>query len=256
MTENILVTGGTGTLGRHVVDRLAAAGHPARVLSRTREPYIGDLRTGAGLGAALDGVGTVVHLASDPRDSSADVEGTRRLIAATPAGTHLVYISIVGVDRHPYSYYRRKYEAERIVENSGLPYTILRATQFHNLVLFALEALAKAPVLLVPAGTSLQPVEIEEVAERLVELALGAPAGRVPDMGGPEIVSVAELARTYLRVTGRRKPVVPLLMPGRVAAAFRRDAHLAPDHPDGRGTFADFVATAPGRSGYGTRARR
>ncbi|MFB9679759.1 SDR family oxidoreductase [Streptosporangium vulgare] len=255
MRENILVTGGTGALGRHVVDRLAAAGHPARVLSRTRGPHIGDLRTGAGLGPALDGAGTVVHLASDPRDSSADVEGTRRLVTAAPAGTYLVYVSIVGVDRHPLPYYRRKYEAERIVEDSGLPYTILRATQFHNLVLLALETLAKAPVLFVPAGTSLQPVEIEEVAERLVELALGDPAGRVPDLGGPEIVSFAGLARTYLRLTGRRRPVVPLLLPGRVAAAFRRGAHLAPDHPDGRGTFADFVAATSGRSGDGTRAR-
>ncbi|MEU8379163.1 SDR family oxidoreductase [Streptosporangium sp. NPDC048865] len=254
MTENILVTGGTGTLGRHVVDRLAAAGRPARVLSRTRGSHIGDLRTGVGLAAALDGAGTVVHLASDPRDPSTDVEGTRRLVAATPPGTHLLYISIVGVDRHPYSYYRRKYEVERIVEKSGLPYTILRTTQFHDLVLFALEALAKAPVLVVPAGTDLQPVKAEEVAERLVELALGAPAGRVPDMGGPEIVSVAGLARTYLRVTGRRRPVVRVPLPGRVGAAFRRGGHLAPDHLDGRGTFEDFVSAASGRSGYGTRA--
>ncbi|MFF3441155.1 SDR family oxidoreductase [Streptosporangium sp. NPDC002721] len=254
MTENILVTGGTGALGRHVVDRLGAAGHPARVLSRTRGSHIGNLGTGEGLTAALDGVGTVVHLASDPRDPSVDVEGTRRLVAAASPGTHLLYISIVGVEGHPYSYYRRKYEAERVVEESGLPYTVLRTTQFHNLVLFALETLAKAPVMPVPGGTRLQPVEVEEVAERLVELALGAPAGRVPDMGGPEIVSVAGLARTYLRVTGRRRPVVSLPLPGRVAAAFRGDAHLAPDHPDGRGTFADFVSATSGRSGYGSKA--
>ncbi|MEV4750431.1 SDR family oxidoreductase [Streptosporangium amethystogenes subsp. fukuiense] len=250
MTENILITGGTGVLGRHVVDRLARAGLPARVLSRTRGPHIGDLTTGAGLGPALGGVNTVIHLASDPRDSSADVEAARRLIAATPPEAHLVYISIVGVDRHPYTYYRHKHEVEKLIEDSGLPYTILRTTQFHNLVVLKLVKLAKSKVMPVPAGTDVQPVEVTEVAERMVELALGAPAGRVPDMGGPEIVSAAEAARTYLRVTGRRGLVMPLPVPGRVAAAFRRGVHLAPDHPDGRGTFADFVSAAAGRSGY------
>jgi uncharacterized protein YbjT (DUF2867 family) len=257
MTENILVTGGTGVLGRHVVDRFAKAGHPVRVLSRTREPYIGDLRTGAGLGPALEGVDTIVHLASDPRDSSADVEAARRLIAATPPETHLVYVSIVGVDRHPYTYYRRKHEVEGLIENSGLPYTILRTTQFHNLLVLMLGKLARSRVLPVPAGTNFQPVEVTEVAERLVELVLSTPAGRVPDMGGPEIVSAAELARTYLRVTGGRGLVIPLPVPGRIAAAFRHGVHLAPDHPDGRGTFADFVSLAAGRSGYeaGTEGR-
>ncbi|WP_433363272.1 SDR family oxidoreductase [Streptosporangium sp. CA-115845] len=250
MTENILVTGGTGVLGRHVVDRLAKAGHPARVLSRTRGPHIGDLKTGAGLGLALDGVDTVIHLASDPRDASADVEAARRLIALTPPKTHLVYVSIVGVDRHPYTYYRHKHEVERLIESSGLPYTVLRTTQFHNLLVLMLGKLAKSKVLPVPAGTAFQPVEVTEVAERLVELALGTPAGRVPDMGGPEIASAAELARTYLRVTGGRGLVIPLPIPGRIAAAFRRGVHLAPDHPDGRGTFTDFVSVAAGRSGY------
>ncbi|GAA2859448.1 NAD(P)H-binding protein [Streptosporangium fragile] len=254
MTEKILVTGGTGTLGRHVVDRLAAAGHPARVLSRTREPYLGDLRTGAGLGPALDGVRTIIHLASDPRDAATDVEGTRRLIAAAPEGAHLVHISIVGVDRHPYSYYRTKFEVERLVENSGLPYTILRTTQFHDLVLFMMAASARSPIMPVPAGTAFQPVDADEVAERLVGLALDAPAGRVPDMGGPQVLGAAELARAYLRATGRNRLILPLPLPGRAFAAFRRGVHLAPGHADGRKTFAEFLAETEGRTGYGARA--
>ncbi|MBG0830580.1 SDR family oxidoreductase [Planomonospora sp. ID67723] len=253
-TENtagdILVTGGTGTLGRHVVDRLAAAGRPVRVLSRTRGPYIGDLSTGAGLAEALDGVRTVVHLASDPLKRGADVEGARRLIAAAAGGTHLVYISIVGVDRHPYSYYRAKYEVETMIERSGLPYTILRAVQFHDLVLSAARALARLPIVPVPAGMSFQPVEAGEVAARLAELALGEPAGRVPDMGGPEILGAAEIARIYLGSAGRRRPVLPVPIPGRVAAAFRRGVHLAPAHRDGRTTFARFLVASSERSGY------
>ncbi|GAA3440986.1 nucleotide-diphosphate-sugar epimerase [Planomonospora venezuelensis] len=248
--QDILVTGGTGTLGRHVVDRLAEAGRPARVLSRTRGPYIGDLGTGAGLAAALDGVRTVVHLASDPRRRGADVEGARNLIAAAPAGTHLVFVSIVGVDRHPYSYYRAKYEVEGMIERSGLPYTILRAAQFHDLVLYGARTLARLPVVPVPAGVAFQPVAAEEVAARLAGLALGEPAGRVPDMGGPEILDAAELARIYLRSTGRRRPVLPVPVPGGVFAAYRRGVHLAPAHRDGRITFAQFLAAAQGRPGY------
>ena len=140
MTENILVTGGTGTLCRHVVDRLAGAGHPVRVLSRTRGPYLGDLSTGAGLQTAIDGVKTILHLAGDPRRAASDVEGTRRPVAAAPREAHLVFISIVGVDRHPYFYYRAKFQAEGVVERSGLPYTILRITRFHDLVPLALRA--------------------------------------------------------------------------------------------------------------------
>lgn len=241
MTENILVTGGTGTLGRHVVDRLAGAGHPVRVLSRTRGPYLGDLSTGAGLQAALDGVQTVLHLAGDPRRAASDVEGARRLVAAAPRGAHLVFISIVGVDRHPYSYYRAKFQAEGVVERSGLPYTVLRATQFHDLVLFALRASARLPVLPVPAGTAFQPIDAGEVAGRLVELALGRPAGRVPDMGGPEILDTAELARTYLKAAGRRRAVLPVPLPGRVFAAFRRGVHLTPERREGRKTFEEFL---------------
>ncbi|MGW4422680.1 SDR family oxidoreductase [Streptosporangium sp. NPDC004631] len=254
MTENILVTGGTGTLGRRVVDRLAGAGHPVRVLSRTRGPYLGDLSTGAGLQAALDGVQTVLHLASDPRRAASDVEGARRLVAAAPRGAHLVFISIVGVDRHPYSYYRAKFQAESVVERSGLPYTILRATQFHDLALLALRALAGLPILPVPAGTAFQPIDAGEVAGRLVELALGSPAGRVPDMGGPEILNAAELARTYLKATGRRRAVLPVSLPGRVFAAFRRGVHLTPERREGHRTFEEFLTETVGHPGHDAKA--
>ncbi|GGS67322.1 nucleotide-diphosphate-sugar epimerase [Planobispora rosea] len=249
-TADILVTGGTGVLGRPVVDRLTGAGRTVRVLSRTRKPCIGDLSTGAGLAEALDGVRTIVHLASDPRTRGADVAAARRLIAAAPEGAHLVYISIVGVDRHPYSYYRAKYEVERMIERSGLPYTILRAVQFHDLVLYGMRMLARLPIVFVPAGVAFQPVAAEEVAARLAGLALGEPAGRVPDMGGPEILSAAELARLYLRSAGKRRPVLPVPIPGGVIGAYRRGVHLAPEHRDGRITFEEFLTTAAGRPGY------
>ncbi|SOD88111.1 SDR family oxidoreductase [Streptomyces sp. Ag109_G2-15] len=244
----ILVTGGTGTLGRLVTERLRADGHEVRVLSRHTQPYAVDLRAGGpGLDAALDGVETVVHCASSPRGG--DEQAADHLIAAARrAGVgHLVYISIVGVDRVPFGYYRSKLAVERRIEESGLGWTVLRATQFHDLVVTLLQGLAKPPVVLVPAGVSDQPVEVAEVADRLAELALGAPAGRVPDMGGPEVRTFDSLARAFLRATGRRRPVANLPLFGKTYRAFRAGGHLTPEQAVGKGTFEEYLARRFGR---------
>ncbi|MFG2122056.1 SDR family oxidoreductase [Streptomyces sp. NPDC048710] len=239
----ILVTGGTGTLGRLVTERLRVDGHEVRVLSRHTRPYAVDLREGGpGLDAALAGVETVVHCASSPRGG--DEQAADHLIAAARrAGVgHLVYISIVGVDRVPFGYYRSKLAVERRIEESGLGWTVLRATQFHDLVVTVLRGLAKPPVVLVPAGVPDQPVEVAEVADRLAELALAAPAGRVPDMAGPEVRTFDSLARAYLRATGRRRPVVGLPLFGKTYRAFRAGGHLAPEQAVGKGTFEEYLA--------------
>ncbi|MDL2080256.1 NAD(P)H-binding protein [Streptomyces sp. GXMU-J15] len=244
----ILVTGGTGTLGRLVVERLRADGHEVRVLSRRNRPYAVDLRKGgAGLDAAVSGVDTVVHCATSPRGG--DEDAARNLItAARKAGVgHLVYISIVGVDRVPFGYYRSKLAVERLIEDSGLGFTILRATQFHDLLAQLFGTLAKAPVLLLPAGVPDQPVEVAEVADRLAELALAAPAGRVDDMAGPEVRSMESLARSFLRVTGRRRPILNVPLAGKAYRAFREGGHLAPERAVGKGTFEEYLAVRNGR---------
>ncbi|GAA5034885.1 SDR family oxidoreductase [Streptomyces siamensis] len=245
----ILVTGGTGTLGRLVTARLRADGHDVRVLSRHTEPYAVDLREGgAGLDAALAGVDTVVHCASSPRGG--DERAAAHLIAAArkAAVSHLVYISIVGVDVVPLGYYRAKLAVEKQIEESGLGWTILRATQFHDLVAQVLGSLAKMPVLLLPAGVSDQPVEVAEVADRLAALSLGAPAGRVDDMGGPEVRGFRSLADAYLRATGRRRPLVDVRLAGKTYRAFRTGGHLAPDHAVGKGTFEEYLEARIGRT--------
>ena len=239
----ILVTGGTGTLGRLVTERLRADGHEVRVLSRHARPYAVDLREGGpGLDRALAGVETVVHCASSPRGG--DEQAADHLIAAARrAGVgHLVYISIVGVDRVPLGYYQSKWAVERRIEESGLGWTVLRATQFHDLVVSLFEKLAKPPVMVVPAGVSDQPVEVGEVADRLVESALAAPAGRLPDMGGPEVRTLDSLARAYLRTTGRRRPVVRVPLFGGTYRAFREGGHLAPDRAVGKAAFEEHLA--------------
>lgn len=230
----ILVTGGTGTLGRRVVERWRARGDEARVMSRSGRPGTikGDLLTGEGIAAAVRGVDAIVHCASGRRRTrQTDVAGTEILLreAARAGVAHVVFISIVGVDRNPFVYYRTKLDAERVVEHSPVPWTILRATQFHDLLLATVGALSRAPwAVPVPKGLRLQPIDAGEVADRLVELALVGPAGRAPDIGGPEVRTLADLAQAYLEATDQTKRIVEVPTPGKVARAFREGAQLAP----------------------------
>lgn len=226
----ILVTGGTGTLGSAVVRALPDARVLTRRPSDPRHVW-GDLTTGDGLAAALDGVETVIHCATTLRGKG-DVAITERLAAAT-GDRHLVYISIVGIDRIRIPYYRGKLAAEAVVARR--PHTILRATQFHDLVLAILAGSAKLPVMPVPK-IRVQPVDVRDVADRLCELAAGPPRGRAPDFGGPAAVRVTDLATAYLAATGRRRLRLPVPVPG---SAFREGANLA---GGGTITFAEFLA--------------
>ncbi|MEV8474435.1 NAD(P)H-binding protein [Streptomyces sp. NPDC051173] len=256
MDRPILVTGGTGTLGRPLVARLLADGVPVRVMSRRPRradddrPYewaVCDLADGTGLDAALTDVRAVVHCATNARNDAAT---TKRLAgAARRAGVpHLVYVSIVGIDEVPLPYYRSKLEAERIVRGSGVPWTVLRTTQFHDLVAMLTTVQRRLPVVLTPSGVRFQPVEVAEVADRLAELAQGAPAGRVPDMAGPEVRDARDLAAATLRAAGLRRRVVPLRLPGRIVRSLRAGGNLAPDRAVGTGTFEEYLA-ARGRAG-------
>lgn len=257
MTRQTLVTGGTGTLGGLVVPRLRDAGYDVRVLSRSsRKPqpgieYVtGDLDTGEGVEAAVEGVEIIVHLAGS---NKGDGEKTLNLVrAAARAGTpHLIYISVVGADRVPvesavdramFGYFASKRAAERVVAESGLPWTTLRATQFHDLFLLVARQMAKLPIVPLPAGMRFQPVDADEVAARLVELALGGPQGLAPDIGGPRIYSPAELLRAYLRASHQRRVTIPLWLPGRAARAIRAGENLAPEHAVGQKTWEEFLA--------------
>jgi uncharacterized protein YbjT (DUF2867 family) len=256
MTSPILVTGGTGTLGRLLVRRLRDAGCNVRVLSRRShdsgdgiEFVTGDLATGEGIEAAVDGIETIVHCAGSAKG---DEDKARNLVgAASRAGAaHLVYISVVGADRIPidsrvdramFGYFESKRAAERVVADSGLPWTTLRATQFHDGMLTVAQQMAKLPVVPVLAGFRFQPIVADEVAARLVELTLGEPAGLVPDIGGPRVYSAAELLRGYLRATQQRRMIVPIWVPGKAARVFRAGGNLAPEQAVGHRTWEEFL---------------
>jgi uncharacterized protein YbjT (DUF2867 family) len=267
MTSSILVTGGTGTLGRLVVRRLLDVGRDLRVLSRHShapgegiEFVPGDLATGQGIEAAVEGAEVIVHCAGS---SKGDEEKARQLVraASRAQAPHLVFISVVGADRIPvtssidramFGYFGSKLAAERVVADSGLPWTTLRAAQFYDLLLTVAQQLAKLPVIPVPAGIRFQPVDADEVAARLVELTLGGPAGLVPDMAGPRDYAVADLLRGYLRARGKRRLMVPVRLPGQAARAIRAGANLAPERAVGHRTWEDFleerVGSPTGRS--------
>lgn len=262
----ILVTGGSGALGRDVVRQVLATGSQVSVLSRRQrrdgDPAaagwaVGDLRTSAGLEEALHGVDVVVHCASSPFRPREDLAAARNLIAAAQrAGQpHLIYISIVGVDRVPYGYYQVKLEVERLIEQSGLPWTVLRATQFHDLICYVFQWAARLPVLLLPAGVSFQPVDTSDVAARLTALATAEPSGRADDFGGPLVQPVAELARAWLAATRLRRPLLSVTVPGKVFRGYAAGGHLTPEHADGRSTYAEFlrqhVSHATRSVGYG-----
>lgn len=258
MTRPILVTGGTGTLGRRIVPRLKEAGCAVRVLtrhSRADEDGIryltGDLATGEGIEPAVDGVGTIVHCAGGPKGDDVLTRNLVRAVSSRAATPHLVYISVVGADRIPivspadramFGYFGSKLATERVVTESGLPWTTLRATQFYDLILMVARQLAKLPVVPLPTGSRFQPVETDEVAARLVELAFGEPAGLVPDLAGPRVYSAADLMRGYLRAIDRHRPILPVRLPGRAAQAVRAGANLAPERAVGRRTWEEFLA--------------
>lgn len=250
MTSRILVTGGTGTLGRHVVPLLRAAGHEVRVLSRQGRPaadgveYVtGDLLKGEGVAAAVAGTEIVLHLAGGQKG---DDVATRNLVRAAAEADvrHLVYISVIGADRVPLAWLRTKLDSERAIVDSGIPWTILRAAQFHELTLTMVEKMAKLPVLPVPGGLRIQPVDSREVAARLVELALGTPAGRVPDLAGPGLYDIAALTAPYLKLRGRRRrPTLPVRIPGKAGRAYRAGENLAVEGAEvGKVGWEDFLA--------------
>jgi uncharacterized protein YbjT (DUF2867 family) len=256
-TGTVLVTGGTGTLGKAVVPLLRSAGRDVRVLSR-KPPAItdavtyvaGDLTTGEGVEAAVGGVSTILHLAGTSTGDDSKARTLVEAVRATGSRPHLVYISVVGAERVPvrsrvdrmmFGYFASKRAAEIVIADSGLPWTTLRATQFHDLMLMMVQGMAKLPVIPLASGFRFQPVDTGEVAERLVELAAGTPSGLVDDIAGPRTYTMKAIVRSYLRAAGKHRLTVRLHLPGKAAAAHRAGANLAADHAVGQRSWEQFL---------------
>jgi uncharacterized protein YbjT (DUF2867 family) len=248
----ILVTGGTGALGREVVKRLLERGHRARVLSRKPgdgDDWVqGDLATGAGLEKAVIGIDAIVHAGSATTEwrkvHATDVVGTRRLLAmAREAGVrHAAYISIVGIDGIPYPYYKAKLAAESVMRENIVPWSILRATQFHTLVEFFLGGFSKLPRLtMLPFNWQFQPIDTRDVAVRLVDVVVGEPAAMLPDFGGPEVRDFKSLAQSWIAARNLKKRLVNLWLPLKASRQVAAGHLLCRDHMDGTITFEQYL---------------
>lgn len=252
---NVVVIGGSGGLGREVVARLRRQQVPTVAASRRTGV---DVATGEGLAEALADAGVVVHLATGPRFRRVDLDGTRRIVEILRRRVDpplLVYLSIVGCDRNPFPYYRAKHACELVLERSGLPVTVVRATQFHTLLSSIGGFSARGPVAVAPKNLAFQSCDPRWVAEELAALVLAdAPAGyrRTSDLAGPERTTFAEVVELGRRAVGR-KPGRLLTLPaaGGTLRAFAAGANLpGPDAKIGgvgyRAWLADQHVAASG----------
>jgi len=242
----IAIAGGTGTVGTPTAEAVRRAGHEALIMSRSTGV---DLVTGAGLDAALDGVTAVIDTANvSTLNARAATEffttATGNLIdAAERAGArHFVLLSIVGIDRMPYDYYAGKVAQEKVVEASGVPWTIQRATQFHEFAKQMFANAAAGPLHLAPRART-QPVAAAEVGERLATLAAAEPRGRARDLAGPREEALDAMVKAYAKATGHRGWVPAVSIPTKQMKAMRAGLALPGVDADlGRQTFADWLA--------------
>lgn len=248
----VAVVGGTGQLGKPLVAELAARGDEVLVLSRKPPRKLPegtshrsvDLTGGAGLAEALARIEVVVDASnSNPRDAAPVlVEGTKRLLhAGAQAGIrHHVAVSIVGCDRVPIAYYKVKVEQEEAIAAGEMPWSLLRATQFHSLIAWALGQGGRFRI--VPTGSAqLQPIAPEVVAGRVAEVVHAEPAGRLADVAGPEVRTLTELARAW-RGAGHRALPLRIPMVGSIGRPLREGALCDPAAAAGGPTFEEWLA--------------
>lgn len=241
----IAVAGGTGTIGSLVVRSIREAGHESVVLTRSNGI---DLVSGRGLDAALDGVESVIDVANvstlSPKEAVTfftTASGNLVASAARNRVNHVVLLSIVGIDKVPHGYYAGKVEQEKAFEASPVPWTIMRATQFHEFAGQMFRQAKFGPLHIAPRAR-IQPIAGHEVAQRLTELATGEAQGRARDLAGPREEKLDELVRAYARSTGYRGWIPSVNVPGGQMKGMRAGLVLpGPDAMLGSQTFSEWL---------------
>ena len=247
---NVVVTGGTGRLGREVVSRLRDRGN--KVIVASRRTGI-DLSTGEGLWGVLHFAEVIVHTAThSARFHKVDLDGTRRMINILRDRSdkpHVVYISIVGCDRIPFPYQRTKRACEVLLERSGLPVTVVRATQFHTLVTALARVFGRGPVSVRPP-MSFQSCDRPWVADRLAEAALADPPPGyrlLPDVAGPDRTTLGEAVDLVRQAEGK-PPARAITLPavGGVLKAYALGVNLpGPEAVIGGPGYREWLRRAP-----------
>jgi uncharacterized protein YbjT (DUF2867 family) len=269
--KTVLVTGGTGHLGRDIVRLLKAEGKAVRILARNPgqtsdvEWIKGDLGTGQGVADAVAGVDMVVHAATNspaaqrgmlrPRDflgspSDVDVDGTRLLLAEGGKGQveHFLHVSIIGVQESRLPYSQVKATAEDLVRGGSVPWSIVPAAGFHWLLARMFDTMAQRRLWPLPANLDIQPCDTADFASYVIACLNDGPRGVRQDFGGPEIRSVVEFARQYQAIRDLRRRILPLHMPARMLRAAGRQT--CQDGRRGATTWSEWLArTRPARVG-------
>lgn len=255
--EKVLVTGGSGTLGREVVDKLLSQQYETSILTSKENTvmprgcriYIGDLEKNTGLKEALENIDIIIHCASNPQNSlKVDIEGTKNLINATNRNriSRIIYISIVGVVKSDYPYYKTKVAVENMIKECGIPFTILRTTQFHNLILNIINGLERINgIINVPEGMKFQSIDVGEVAGYLVEMISEDDCGLLQERGGPEILGIEEMVKSYLEVSGLKNTFKLCEIKNERNDMFSSGINLCPSNNFGKITWRQFLRTLP-----------
>ncbi len=252
----IVVAGGTGVVGREIVAAARARGHEAAGMSRSTGA---DLQTGEGVAAALRDAEVVIDAVSvATMDAEASTRFFRRsaetlIGAARHNGVrHVVALSIVGVDRNPHGYYAGKVAQEEAYRAGDAPFTIVRATQFHEFAGQVAQQARFGPLQLAPRAR-VQPIAARAVAEHLVTVAEGAAVGRGNDIAGPREEELSEMIRAWRRHRGERRPVIAVSLPGAQMRGMRRGLALPDANAQVLGpSFAEWLSAQPisaGRAG-------
>ena len=251
--KNVLVTGGTGLLGKEVVDQLLALNYDVTVLTSKKNTSVpagvklvkGDMASDSGLAEATRDADVVIHCASNPKDTqSVDIKGTCNLLDAIDKDKtlHFIYISIINVDKSDYAYYQTKIKVERMIAGSGIPFSVLRTTQFHNYVLSMLKTFDKKNgAIIVPDGMHFQSIEVKEAAALLVDLAQKEPVGLLRGVGGPELLKFEEMAKTYLKVLGRNDELKIKSIQDEEYDRYRSENNIWPTNSYGHVTWEAFL---------------
>ncbi|MEQ8676422.1 MAG: NmrA family NAD(P)-binding protein [Aggregatilineales bacterium] len=256
----ILIAGGTGSLGSAVLDKLSSQDVHLRILSQQPRsdniaPPIewaqGNVITGDGLKKALAKVDIIVNCLGNPRNVyKTDVVGVQHLaeMAKTSDVQHFFHVSIVGIEKIELDYYKHKIAAENAVMQSGVPFSIQRITQFHTLLdsmMSGMQFDESRYTLPIAGDAKFQPIDTRDAAEYIIELLSANVRGKLPDVGGPEILTVTEIAEIYLRAKGITNFTLTDpengSFPAPAVEGFKQRLNTVPDWRFGEITWQDYV---------------
>lgn len=246
----ILVTGSTGQLGSALLNQLKDTDCSVKMTSR-RKPKCGenfdwvysDMLSGQGLEEAAKDVDVVIHAATSPMKKTKEIEvlGLSNFLSKLTHIKHFIYPSIVGIEDIPFKYYKYKYEAEKVLKQSFIPYTIVRATQFHGFVdsLFLSKPVFKG--YFIPGNIKFQTVDVGEFANHLINLTEKGPQGKTDEFAGPKIMTLREMTDLKIEINNQPNRVYSFSFPGRLYKALLEGKNTNPIQKVGTVTFEDFL---------------